>query len=325
MLFLAFSFITLVSSLDPALVEREKLAFIERTIVSVLSNGVYPEIFGAETQVLVNCGCGHGTMNVYWGTEVGMFCKLSGPGYESGCGEECISPKGDRMLLLCPDGWASDCTLGCTPPQFDTTVQRVQFLENTVDAITRYGYDYSLIKEDYLAMCKCENSRVNHIKYGSKIGYDCVYTSMPEEACRGWGPCKDSNGNDIQLFCPGGYVPSCTGCHKAIDFGADLDKRIDWCINAMTGYVSDSETTLNLVPNNIDVVSCGCTDLVKKVDYGLGIGYSCHTNEDNITDNCVYSHSICSDWQGKKLIHFCPNGFIANCEVGCGHWWKTEL
>jgi hypothetical protein len=25
------------------------------------------------------------------------------------------------------------------------------------------------------------------------------------------------------------------------------------------------------------------------------------------------------------LIHFCPDGFVANCDVGCGHWWKTEL
>jgi len=325
MLLLAFSIITLIHGLDPALVEREKLAFIERTIVSVLSKGQYPEIFGAETQVLVNCGCGYGPLNVYWGTRVGMFCKLSGPGYEAGCGTKCISPKGDGMLLLCPEGWATDCSLGCVPPQFDTTVQRVQFLENNVDAITRYGYDYSLIEMPYLEMCKCRDNRVWHIKYGSKIGYDCVFTQQPHDDCRGWGPCADNNGEDIQIFCPAGYIPSCTGCHKAIDFGADLDKRIEWCIEAMTGYVVETEVTLDLVPTNIDVVSCGCTELVQKVNYGYGLGYSCHVDEGSITQDCMHSHSICNDWQGNKLIHFCPNGFIANCEQGCGHWWKTEL
>lgn len=325
MLLLVFSLITLIHGLDPALVEREKLAFIERAIVSVFSKGQFPEIFGAETQVLVNCGCGYGTMNVYWGTRVGLFCKFSGPGYEPGCGTECRSPKGEGMLLLCPEGWASDCSLGCVPPQFDTTVQRVQFLENTVDAITRYGYDYSLIQESYLEMCGCANSAVNHVKYGSKIGYDCVFYGQPGEQCRGWGPCEDSSGDNVQLFCPAGYTPSCTGCHKAIDFGADMDQRIDWCIDAITGYVQETEVTLDLVPTNVDVVSCGCTDLVKKVDYGLGLGYSCHINENSVAQECQSSHAICQDNEGKKLVHFCPYGFVASCDVGCGHWWKQEL
>lgn len=318
--------VSLSQGLDPELIEREKLAFVERTIVQVLSKGTFPEIFGAETQVLVNCGCGYSTMPVYWGTKVGLMCKLTNPGYERGCGTQCTTPKGDNILLLCPEGWASDCSMGCVPPQFDTTVQRVYFLENQVDAITRYGYDYSRIDPTYLdEQCHCEGKKVNHIKYGSKMGYDCVFHGTPSEQCKAWGPCTNSNGQHVQLFCGGGYKPSCTGCHKAIDFGTDMDKRIDWCIDAMTGYVQETEVTLDLAPTNVDVVNCGCTDVIQKVNYGLGLGYSCHVNEDSIQAECPFKHAICRDYKGDSLIHFCPDGFVANCDVGCGHWWKTEL
>jgi hypothetical protein len=115
MFLLAFSLLNLVLALDPALVEKEKLSFLERTIVQVLSKGQFPEIVGAETQVLVNCGCTYATMNVNWGSQVGMFCKLGAPGYEEACGKKCVSPKGDDVLLLCPEGWTSG-----TPPSLPT-------------------------------------------------------------------------------------------------------------------------------------------------------------------------------------------------------------
>jgi hypothetical protein len=199
-------------------------------------------------------------------------------------------------------------------------------LENNVDSIIRYGYDYGLLVTDYFEnICKCKNSRVFHIRYGSKLGYDCVLTGTPDPKCRAWGPCQTKTGEEVQLFCPAGYVPSCTGCHKAIDFGTDLDKRIDWCIEAMTGYIVDTEVTLDLVPTNMDVVSCGCTDLVQKVTYGYGIGYSCRVDKSLITEDCRTRYSICRDYQNNPLVHFCPSGFVANCDKGCAHWWKLEL
>merc|ERR1719242_2925836 len=92
---------------DAALIEREKLAFIERSVVEILAKGSFPEIFSANNARLAECGCNFGATNILWGTGVGMMCKLEGQ-FDSRCGQRCSTPKGEDILLLCPEGWTAE-------------------------------------------------------------------------------------------------------------------------------------------------------------------------------------------------------------------------
>lgn len=311
------------------LIEREKLAFIERSIVQIFRKGSFPEIFQAETESLNSCGCEYGTTPIYWGNFVGMMCKLNKEGYKEECGQRCTTPKGEDILLLCPNEWEFDCLRGCVPPPFNSVRARYQFLENNVKAILEFGHDYLFIEPEYLEACKCRSNQARLINYGTQMGFDCVAESDPEEPCAGFNECINEHQERIIIFCPAGHRPSCEGCVSTI---ADLDRhnydeRYDWAVSVLTGYIRESQLVLNIEPQHQQVVDCGCREGLQPVNYGNRIGYSCTIdNPQDINPECG-SGVICVNGDGKELIHFCPEGFISDCEEGCGYWWsdKTEL
>lgn len=308
---------------DPELVEREKLAFIERSIVEILAKGSFPEIFSANNARLAECGCTWGATNILWGTGVGMMCKLEGQ-FDSRCGQRCSTPKGEDILLLCPEGWTAECENGCVPPPFGSVEERALFLEQNVDQIIQYGYDYILIDPDYIGRCGCDGNSVNAVSYGSRIGFDCEVSGTPAEDCAAWMGCQNGQGNDINMFCPAGHQPSCDGCTKLLFQESTLDERYDWAVNVLTGFIRESQQTLDLTPHSQKVLNCGCSEPLQTVDYGNGIGYYCHIDSpEDVMEDCG-QNVVCANGD-QELVHFCPDGFVPQCDTGCGYWWKQDL
>lgn len=330
MMIALFLLTAFVFAQEEELVEREKLAFIERSIMEIYSKGTFPEIFNAELSKLQECGCTHGTQGIYWGANVGMMCKLRQPGYSEECGMRCTTPKGEDILLLCPDGWKSDCFRGCIPPPFDTVQERFDFLQSNVESILENGHDYLLISGEYLESCKCRNGQARLINYGTKMGFDCVVDGDPSEECAGFIECLNDQKERIMIFCPAGHEATCEGCKSTIrDVEAydSNDIRYEWCINVLTGFIRESQAILNLEPSHEDTLECGCRSPLKKIDYGSRIGHFCHIDSPkHMTKQCD-NKLICMNGEGVELIHFCPAGFVPDCERGCGYWWaqKSEL
>jgi len=325
-----FLFLLAISySQDSEMVEREKLAFIERSIMEIYSKGTFPEIFKAELSELQRCGCTYGTQPIYWGTKVGMMCKLKNPGYEEDCGMRCTTPKGEDILLLCADGWKRDCFRGCIPPPFDTVTDRFNFLLDNVESILTYGHDYLLISADYLSACKCRDGQARLINYGTKRGFDCVVESDPGTECGGFRECANEHEERVMIFCPAGHEATCEGCKSTLDDLGEYETdtvRYEWAINVLTGFVRESQAVLDLQPSHEDTLQCACRGPLRQVDYGKRIGHYCYADVKSMTNECNNS-LICVDNDGNELIHFCPAGFVPDCEHGCGYWWsqKTEL
>merc|ERR1719461_1217166 len=316
------------NAVDNDLIEREKLAFIERSIVQIYKQGTFPEIFDTKIDKLQACGCRYGTQPIFWGSLMGMMCKLMDSGFSEECGQRCTTPKGQDILLLCPPDWETDCFRGCVPPSFNTVQDRYDFLERNVKAILDHGHDYLMIDSTYLEECKCVNGKANIINYGTKIGYDCIVDGQPGENCSGFGACENHEGKRIMVFCPAGHSPSCDGCKSTIDnvSGYDADLRYEWSINVLTGYIRESQRVLNIQPLQNDVINCGCQGSLQEVDYGNRIGFYCKVDPDVMSPECS-NRLICRDAKDEDLIHFCPEGFVSDCEKGCGYWWtgKDEL
>jgi len=323
---LIFAAVAFAQVMDPQQVEKEKLAFIERTVIEILVQGQFPEIFNARNSQLNQCGCEFNANSIYWGSGVGLFCKVTQEPRIKHCGESCVSPRGENIILICPDGWQQDCTAGCVPPTFGSVVERARFLEEQVDKIVTYGYDYIYIQDDYLDGCGCTDEGVRAIKYGTQVGFECVAPEEPStEDCNGFRACTNADGTPIMIFCPAGHNPTCGGCVKALETTPDLDDNYDWMVNVLTGYVHESKQILQLVPHYQRVVDCGCAGEVEEVAYGLGIGHYCKiTSPEDIKDTCG-PNMICEDQSGDMLLHLCPGGFVPTCEDGCGYTWKTEL
>lgn len=253
-----------------------------------------------------------------------MMCKLNRQGYEDTCGSRCATPKGEDILLMCPEGWQSECALGCIPPEFDSVTQRAMFLEQNVDQIVKYGYDYIAIEDTYLEACACQNNRLSAVKYGTQIGFDCVVEGEAAEDCAAFQGCDNPNGDRINIFCPAGHSASCQGCEKTLSQESTLDERYDWSVSVLTGYIRESQMILDLVPRHNKVLHCGCTDPLQTVHYGSGIGYYCHIDgADSVLPECG-QNVICDNGE-SELVHFCPDGFVPTCDQGCGYWWKQDL
>lgn len=325
---LALVCIALAQEMDPAQVEKEKLAFVERTVIEVLTQGQFPEIFDAKNSKLNQCGCEYNANSIYWGSGVGLYCKVTQQPRQKHCGESCVSPLGENILLICPDGFTHDCQAGCVPPSFGSVAERSRFLEEQVDKIVSYGYDYISISADYLDMCGCNEDGIRAIKYGTQVGFECVVPEEPEsDECNGFRACTNQDGYPIMIFCPAGHAPTCGGCQKTLEATPELDDDYDWMVNVLTGYVRESKDVLNLVPHYSRIVDCGCTNEVEKVTYGSGIGHYCKIDSaDDVKEGCG-PNVICENSMGEQLLHLCPGGFVPTCQDGCGYTWdiKEEL
>jgi len=324
LIFLIHFIILIQSQLSYEMIEREKLAFIERSIVQIFQKGSFPEIFQAKTKMLSSCGCEFGTQPIHWGNGVGMMCKLTLPGFTDTCGKRCTTPKGEDILLLCPEDWEFDCGRGCTPPPFNSVRERYTFLEDNVKKILQTGHDYQFLDPDYLATCGCSNNQARLINYGTGVGFDCIIEGEVSEECIGFRECVNDQDKLITIFCPAGHVPTCDGCKATIedieDWSSDNHDRYDWSINVLTGYIRESQRFLNLEPYHEQVVHCGCRGPMQPVTYGNRIGFFCIIKDPNdITKECG-SGVICKDGSDNELMHFCPDGFMADCEQGCGYW-----
>jgi len=312
-------------------IEREKLAFIERSIMQIYEKGDFPEIFLAELNTLQECGCTHGTQSIYWGAKVGMMCKLRKSGFDESCGQRCTTPKGEEILLLCPQNWSSDCFRGCVPPPFDSVDDRTKFLLDNVQALLQYGHDYLLIKSEYLETCKCKDRQAKLINYGTKLGFECVVEGEeePTAECGGFQECKNDQDERVMIFCPAGHQATCAGCEATIkDPSIDTnDVRHEWAIQVLTGYIRESQSILDITPTHEEAWQCGCRSPLQRIDYGSRIGHFCNIDDAADMTNECNNKLVCADANGKELLHFCPSGFVADCERGCGYWWaqKEEL
>jgi len=319
-----------IASMDELQTEKEKLAFIERNIVNIYRHTNIPEVFGANLNKMVRCGCTHSASNIVWGSAVGMTCKLTERGYdEASCGVRCLSPRSENVLLMCPENWEADCRDGCVPPMFDSVSKRATFLEKNVDQIVRYGFDYLYIDQSYIDTCGCVD-RLRHIRYGSQIGLDCIFNedkwrrNGEDGGCAGYGACTNNDNEPVMLFCPAGHSPTCSGCEKNLKANADVDTRYDWMINLLTGWIRESQPLLDILPTADKAQSCGCDSKMQSVKYGNGIGWSCEVkNADKITEDCG-ANVLCEDGSKKLLLHLCPYGFVPNCRDGCGYAWTAH-
>jgi len=245
------------------------------------------------------------------------------------CGVQCLSPRGETVLLMCPKGWTNDCTTGCVPPENFTSVrERADFLEKLLDQIVLYGYDYLVVNNDYIKDCGCVEQRLTKIRFGTKIGLECQFDEeqMVEAECGGFGGCKNEAEQGVMIFCPSGHTPSCTGCEKTLEEDTALDERITWLVNGTRSLIQDTEQAFSeLVPSGEYAVDCGCAAEMKHIDYGMGVGYWCQIEDVNkIGDNCG-ANVLCENADKKLILHMCPAGFVPDCSEGCGYAWKQEL
>lgn len=316
------------NEMDPVTLEREKLAFVERAIVEIYQRGSFPEVFDARTEFLSSCGCEYAPSPIYWGSKVGIMCKLDAQFYNEECGQRCVSPRRQDILLICPTGWKADCRDGCVPPIFETVSSRTEFLEQNVDSIVLHGFDYLVIDPQYTSTCGCEQD-VQAIQYGTKIGFDCTTgTEDQPEDCGGYRGCVDASEKPLIIFCPAGHTPTCSGCHKLLDKSAPAEERYDWMVSVLTGYIRESRDALDLQPRPSQMIDCGCTGGFQAItEYGKRIGFSCIVKDPEAINEHCGPNILCANPSGETILHLCPPAFIPNCIDGCGYAWdaKTEL
>jgi len=319
-------------AMSPEQVEKEKLAFIERGIVEVMRHATIPELYGATIQKAMKCKCQYGPVNILWGSRVGMTCKMDqevDTDAEPECGVQCLSPRGETVLLMCPEGWTNDCATGCVPPENFTSVrERTDFLEKMLDDIVMYGYDYLIVNSDYIKDCACTEGRLTKIHFGSNIGLECVFNEeqLNETECGGYGGCKNEAEQGVMIFCPSGHTPSCNGCSKTLEEDTSLDERIMWLVNGTTSVVQETEEAfVEMIPSGEYAVECGCAAKMKHIEYGSRVGYWCQIEDVNkIGDNCG-ANVLCENANKELILHMCPAGFVPDCSEGCGYAWKQEL
>jgi len=318
-------------AMSPEQVEKEKLAFIERGIVEVLRHAYLPQLFEAKLAQLEQCGCQYGPSNILWGSRVGMTCKLDqtvDTADDKDCGTQCLSPRGETVLLLCPKGWTNDCATGCVPPVFTSVRERTDFLEQMLDKVVLHGYDYLHVNDDYMSSCGCTEKRLTKIRFGTKIGLECVFDDdlYQEEECGGFGGCKNEAEQGVMIFCPSGHTPTCMGCEKTLEEGTSLDERIDFLVEGTKTYFAESERSfINIQPSGEYAVNCGCSSDLQHTDYGNGVGYWCQVDDvAKIGDNCG-ANVLCENSDKNLILHMCPAGFVPDCTQGCGYAWKQEL
>lgn len=321
---------------DEIIIEKHKFNFVENNLFNILSNTAIPEIYGANTDKLLKCGCSHSAHNIMWGA-VGMQCKVTDIELyfenEEDCNLRCLSPKGQEIMLFCPPGFAYDCVRGCYAPEdFSTAEQRVSFLEGVTDVLLRYGFDYLEVAAEYLDSCGCTGN-LRAIEYGTKLGLDCLYDEddVDVSECAAFNGCADENGNKVAIFCPAGHTSTCSGCTKEVSTVGTKDvkrrARLDWMTMVLTGWVRESFGTLGLEPGHEQILACGCTEELRSILYGNQVGYYCPVVDPNsVTEECG-PNTFCENNDGDLLLHLCPPGFVPNCSVGCGYAWdvKDEL
>jgi len=306
----------------------EMLDFVELNIATLLQHGEYPLVYNATTEHMLDCGCEHSLTKVMWGSEIGLQCLRkytteddSPPEHDLElCGKLCNNHHNREAHIFCPSGWDMDCQDGCRPPaEFDTVEDRIDFWEFTLTSMLLYGIDYVNIDADYLEQCACE-SKPRPIRYGTKIGFDCVMQEDVEEfgeGCSAASMCKDDQGRRLVTFCPAGHESTCNGCTKRLEED-DLKGRLTWMVHVVEGIVQLSLPMLQWTPLQEQVLGCACAAPPKQIEYGSRLGYSCEIHDaDLITSSCG-ANVICQDPQSEKdLVHICPRGFTPSCEHGC--------
>jgi len=317
--------------LAPEYLEKEQLDFVSRAITEVFARGSFPTVFEATAERISSCGCSYMPSRIKWGSRVGLQCKMDQEGFKRECGQSCMSPFGDKVLLMCPTGWKANCVQGCVLPKFDPkTNRRAKFLQGQVQKVIETGYDFAefdgtMTQEN----CGC-NAEIKHIKYGTAIGFDCVQTGEMKEGawCAGFGGCLNDAKENILIFCPDGYESTCNGCTKTVN-----EDAASWMVEAMTGFIRMSKNALDLQPRPSQVVDCGCVDDFKPISgYGSRIGFSCNVGAEpdrakiNAKGECG-NNIMCINADKENVVHVCPPGFNPNCETGCGYSWgnKQEL
>lgn len=316
--------------LDPAYLQKEQLDFVGRAVTEVFARGSFPEAFNAKADHIIGCGCSYMPAPIKWGSRVGLQCKMDGPGYKRECGQSCISPRGDKVLLMCPTGWKANCILGCVMPKFNDDEDRADFLEGVVTEIIETGYDYAEFDHVMTEQnCGCGKA-ISKIQYGTQVGFDCVAKRARNEDkwCAGYEGCLNGDKKQILIFCPDGYEKTCDGCKKT--FENDVS---GWMVKAMTGFIRVSTNSLDLQPRPSQVVDCGCVEAFKPIEgYGTGVGFACKLGPKpdrtklNSEGECG-TNLVCLTAEKENVLHVCPPGFTPNCETGCGYSWgnKAEL
>jgi len=282
-------------------------------------------VYNATTERLVECGCAASTTKIVWGSEIGLQCLRKfddeePPEYnEELCGPLCNNHHNVEAHIFCPAGWDNDCQYGCRPPaEFDTVEDRVEFWEFTLTSMLLYGIDYVNIEADYLEQCACE-SKPRPIRYGTKIGFDCVMQEDKEfgAGCNAASMCKDDQGRRLVTFCPAGHESTCNGCKKQLA-DDDLKGRLTWMVHVVEGIVQLSLPMLKWTPLMSQVLGCACSKAPQKIEYGSRLGYYCEIHDAELITEACGVNVICQDAEeNNDLVHLCPTGFTPSCEHGC--------
>jgi len=310
----------------------EMLDFVELNIATLLQYGDYPAVYGASIDKMQKCGCSHGATKIMWGSEIGLQCTRlfadeDPPEYdEELCGGMCNNLHNIDSVLFCPGsewttsvgGWNSDCGQGCRPPaDFGTVDKRIEFWEHTLNDMLLYGTDYLNIDQQYLKQCACM-SKPRPIRYGSKIGFDCVMEDDADlgEGCNAASMCKDELDRRLVTFCPAGHKSTCAGCEKVLEDDS-LKGRMEWMVHVVEGLVQLSLPMLNWSPLQEQVLGCACKRNPSPIQYGSRVGYSCVIHDAEFITPACGANVICQDTSEQDIIHMCPRGYEPSCEHGC--------
>jgi len=302
----------------------EMLDFVELNLATLLQTGNYPAVYNATVARMQECGCSVAPSKIVWGSEIGLQCPRlfddeDPPEHdEELCGPLCNNHHNIDAIIFCPGGWDNDCANGCRPPaEFGTVEKRVEFWEFTLKEMLLYGTDYVSIEPDYLRQCAC-TSKPRPIRYGTKIGFDCVMEEDADlgEGCAAASMCKDDVGRRLVTFCPAGHKSTCSGCEKVLEDDT-LQGRLEWMVHVVEGIVQLSLPMLQWTPLQEQVLGCACKSSPDPITYGSRLGYSCPIHDAKLINPSCGANVICLDTAENDVVHMCPRGFIPDCEQGC--------